>query len=331
MATEHEATLIERNVQKLDLLSILKSGTINQQAEYWNKWLRTSSSGDGIPPEKLEVIERNMNQSVVNSLLEEVTVTGDLYRALSKGGVADDMETVKDKTLLFGGFSLMPFVNDFLPVAKLYDPESSPHEELARLLFSDQSVKPEDCLTTYYALPELVTQIDIGPIYEDDMEVLINELGVVAGRYVTRKKFKEVSTKEKGKQLRSIERQINHELQGLQGIDMAVTTDYFIGRYDGLDLPLTDTITNFSEDHYDPSEPTIPPFVPYGKFVKALYVELEEYGEGVADIIGRSTLTGGVPCIELRDDLLQATYYIPMDEVENIVYGRKKREWWPAW
>lgn len=329
MSVEHQPPLLERTHQKTDVLAELRSPSLKNRIGYFSDWLRQQGRIGAIDPAKLATIEKNLNIGVVNLLHKEVVVTGDMFELAADGSVIGETVSAKAESYIFAGFSLIPLVDRYVPVAKLYDPNSARVEDIMEIISPAHSDDPQSVLRQFVAIPELLRQMEMTSLTED-MNGLVAEFAGLSKEHLALKKFKDATIHQKAEQLHAIEDQINQELGGFRGTTISVETGYFIARYDGLDLPLAETITDYNTDYeiYD-SEP-VPRFVPHGKYVKAGYVELDEYGDGIADLLSTSHLTDGVPCIEVRDDLLQATYYIPMDEVQNILYGKVKREWWPA-
>lgn len=331
MSAKPESLLPPYVSQKTDLLATLRSETIYNMANYWNTWLRKVSVNGKITQEHLNPIERNLNHNVLDSINQEVVVSGDVYHSLGNGSVAPETISLEGKQLVFGGFTMMPFVNDFYPVARLYDPEAVTRKELIELLFVEKPVKPEDVLTTYYAMPELLTRLESADASDEAMAQIIADMGALTANHLKRRRYKQASLAGKLDQLRAIEQEVRDELRPLEGTFMSLQTTSFIGRYDGMDMPLHETITNLAQDYFDHGEAEIPRFVPHGRYIRAVYIELEEYGEEIVEMLDQSPLTHGVPCLELRDDLLQATYFVPMDEINDVEFGKQKREWWPAW
>jgi hypothetical protein len=305
MATERDTPLFSIVTRNNDMLRHIRSDEVQTIIGYMDRIIEKSSSPD-FSREKRVFVENNLNKQVEPFTRQEVLVTGMVICEGEEGFIS-----VVEQPFTFIQFVVKTF------------PGNPPVH--APVLMFEASGK------TYYAYQESLELLERSEDI-DDVADLIIDMGDAAKQYLNRRKFIEASDEDKAAQLRAIEAQVNKELRGLEGTTLEVETTSFMGKYDGMNLSYAESITRNDEDYHDPDLPPVPPFKPYGKYVRALYVELEEYGDGVAPVIERSTLTHGVPCIEIRDELLQATYFVPMDEIGEVTFGvQKDRQWWPAW
>lgn len=280
----------------VNILDTLKDDNVNAAIEVANYRLRYAHLANEDMDQIISSCSGKVDYEIGEGYLEgNAVVTGLIYETDDEGLPNGSKRTIKDKSLIYFGADVQ-IVRDE-PEIVLVLVES----------LDDDAFRQGDITNVYFALPENLSKLEIK--MTETVDDILSHYAAQCASQLTSDQFHAAGMPEQQNHLEHIINLLTKDLKAYEGATLRTETDYYTGMYDGMPLSLENSYVDQSDNAPEAC------VAPTGKYIGCMFAELIDQPDRRFDTENGFHLSHNSPCILLRDEARQTTYFVPIADI----------------
>lgn len=280
----------------VNLLDTIRDSKVNAAIEIANYRLANAHLTNEDTDEVIRSCTESVDFEIGDGYIEgNAIVTGTVYDTDEEGLPDGSRQVVKDRSLVYFGADVKAVRGEPEIVLVFY-------ENITNDRFREGEVE-----NIYFALPEKLSKLDL--IITEEVDDVLSHYAEQCALRLTDDEFLLAQTAEQQDHLERVIALITKDLKAYEGLTLRIETDYYMGIYDEMPLSLENSRVDQSEN---PPEGCV---APTGKYLWCMFAELVDQPDRGFDSENGFHLSHNSPCILLRDEARQMTYFVPIADI----------------